>query len=510
MAHSILNDVLGPVMRGPSSSHTAAAYHIGKTILPLLETTPSRVVVTFDPRGSYAQTYRQQNADKSFAAALAGWALTDERFEQALEAVAAQGWELVFRTAPIDEADHPNYMRIALEGGDRPLVVDAKSTGGGTFVVCRIAGGACAIDGKRYACVVFADAHWTPPDGEWTCLASADRASAAESVWLGEFVEPIDPEAFADSPHVHRVVAIPPVYAVPRGPVWFESASQAAETALRENLTLGTLGCRYEAALLAADEADVRDEMKRRLGVMRASVEQGLAGEGLRLKLLEPCAGEVFRGCSQPGAALGGMPSKAAARAMAVMHVANSAGVICAAPTGGSAGVLPGVLETLREMLDLDDDRLVDAAFAAGVVGLIVANRATFAAEVAGCQVEIGAAGAMAAAASVEAVGGTAEQALAAAAVSLRNTMGWPCDLVLGRCEIPCHTRNAAAAAGALVCADLARFGYRNPIPLDETIDASLAVGTSLPAELRCTSRGGLAIVPSVERLAARETQGGY
>lgn len=496
-------------MRGPSSSHTAAAYHIAKTVLPLLETRPSRVVVTFDPRGSYAQTYHQQNADRSFAAALCGWDLTDDRFEQALEAAASQGWELSFRIAPIDAADHPNYMRIELGSDDRTLTVDAKSTGGGAFVVCRIAGCACAIDGKRHAVVVFADSDWTPPsENGWTRLEPGDRtADASSTLWLGEFVEPVDPIPAAGSPRVRRANAIPPVFGVPRGPVLFESAEQAAQIAARDKLTLGSLGCRYEATLLGNDEAAVRDEMKRRVGVMRTSVERGLAGQGVRLKLLEPCAGDIFRGCSQSGAALGGMTSKAAARAMAVMHVANSAGVICAAPTGGSAGVLPGVLETLREMLDLDDERLVDAAFAAGVVGLIVANRATFAAEVAGCQVEIGAAGAMAAAAAVEAAGGTAEQALAAAAVSLRNTMGWPCDLVLGRCEIPCHTRNAAAAAGAFVCADLVRFGYRNPIPLDETIDASLAVGTSLPAELRCTSRGGLAIVPSVERLAARQAR---
>ena len=127
--------------------------------------------------------------------------------------------------------------------------------------------------------------------------------------------------------------------------------------------------------------------------------------------------------------------------------------------------------------------------------------RATFAAEVAGCQVEIGAAGAMAAAAVVEAMGGTATQACHAAAIAFQNTMGSVCDLVQGMVEIPCHTRNAVAAANAFLCADIVLGGYLNPVPLDETIDAVYAVGLMLPSELRCTAKGGLAIAPSASSM---------
>jgi len=144
------------------------------------------------------------------------------------------------------------------------------------------------------------------------------------------------------------------------------------------------------------------------------------------------------------------------------------------------------------------------ALLAAGAIGIIIAARATFAAEVAGCQVEIGAAGAMAAAAVVEATGGSAGQAADAAAISLQNSMGSVCDLVQGVVEIPCHTRNAAAAAAAFLCADLIQGGYANPIPLDETIDAVYAVGKSLPPELRCTALGGLAATPSARALERR------
>ena len=195
----------------------------------------------------------------------------------------------------------------------------------------------------------------------------------------------------------------------------------------------------------------------------------------------------------------GGPHLRAAARAMAVLHVNGAMGVVCAAPTGGAAGTLPGTVVTLAEERHLDRKAIAKALFAAGAIGTIVATRATFAAEVAGCQVEIGAAGAMAAAAVVEAMGGSAAQACHAAAIAFQNTMGSVCDLVQGIVEIPCHTRNAVAAANAFLCADIVLGGYANPVPLDETIDAVYAVGKMLPAELRCTAKGGLAVAPSAQ-----------
>ncbi len=179
------------------------------------------------------------------------------------------------------------------------------------------------------------------------------------------------------------------------------------------------------------------------------------------------------------------------------MHVNSAMGVVCAAPTGGSAGTIPGAVLTLAEERRLSREQIALTLFAAGAVGLITAYRATFAAEVAGCQVEIGAAEAMAAAGLVDAVGGSARQACDAAAIAYQNSMGSVCDLVQGMVEIPCHSRNAAAAASAFVCADMVLGGYANPIPLDETIDAVYSVGRMLAPELRCTAKGGLALAPS-------------
>ena len=222
------------------------------------------------------------------------------------------------------------------------------------------------------------------------------------------------------------------------------------------------------------------------------------------MQLLQPSACKIMSAEAEGRVAIGGLHTRAAARAMAVMHTNGAMGVVCAAPTGGSAGVLPGVMVSLAEERGLPAATIARALFAASAVGLIVSFRATFAAEVAGCQVEIGAAGAMAAAAVVEAFGGTARQAADAAAIAFQNTMGSVCDLVQGMVEIPCHTRNAAGAASAFVCADLVMGGYDNPIPLDETVDAVYQVGRMMPSELRCTARGGLAVTPSALKLHRR------
>ena len=292
-----------------------------------------------------------------------------------------------------------------------------------------------------------------------------------------------------------------PLFFPRKGEPLFTSAAALLEYAEQNGETLGEAAIEYEATLLGISREGVIKEMLDRYAIMRQSVEDGLRDESSHMTWLQPHASKIMKAAQGKLLPFGGYPAKAAARALAVMHICNSRGVVCAAPTGGSAGVLPGVVVTLEEEFGLTGSDIARVLFAAGAIGLIVAYRATFAAEEAGCQVEIGVAGAMAAAAAMESAGGPPRDALDAASISLQNTMGMICDPVGGGCEIPCHTRNAAAAAGAFATADLVRGGYPNPIPLDEAIDASFTVGRALPPEFRCTARGGIAVVPSARRL---------
>jgi L-serine dehydratase len=388
----------------------------------------------------------------------------------------------------------------------------AKSIGGGAVIVDEIGGWSVHLTGDAHDLLVALDG---AADAEATVssLLSADlegmaalrrQQSGKEVLLHARRRSPLSSKALteiAKMPGVRRIWSAPPLSLIQHGEPLVASAAEMVSLAEERDLSLGQVALVYEATLLGLQEAEVLSEAMRRFEVMRAAVERGLGPDMPPMQLLRPSAGRIYEAEAGGNLAAGGLHTRAAARAMAVMHVNGVSGVVCAAPTAGSAGTLPGVLVTLFEEMGLNREETAHALLAASAVGLVLAVRATFAAEVAGCQVEIGAAGAMAAAAVVEAAGGTARQACDAAAISFQNTMGSVCDLVQGIVEIPCHTRNAVAASSAFVCADLILGGYRNPIPLDETIDAVYAVGKMLPRELKVTALGGLALAPSAQAL---------
>lgn len=183
--------------------------------------------------------------------------------------------------------------------------------------------------------------------------------------------------------------------------------------------------------------------------------------------------------------------------AMAVLEVNASMGVIVAAPTAGSAGIVPGLLLALQRAFQFSDEQMTDALFHAGAIGYLAMRNATVAGAVGGCQAEVGVASAMAAAAAVELMGGEPQQSLDAAATVLMNMLGLVCDPVGGLVEYPCQNRNAAGVANALIAAELALSGIHQMIPFDEMLDTMYQVGKRIPYELRETALGGCAASPS-------------
>ncbi len=516
---SILNNILGPVIRGPSSSHTAGSFFIGRLARSLLGEEPVAAEITFAANSSYAQVYQQQKADCGFAAGLLGWEITDERFPASLAYAAESGLDIRFQTATLPSADHPNFVQLRLKSaGGREINLKAKSVGGGMVEICELERWPVKVRGDKF------DYFFLLPKEEseaflqfWHSGASnlekievnqskeANRNHEAVLFHVSLF-RPLPEELLKKiklTLAVRNIWSAQPLMPVASGRPLFHSAAEAISLAAKQKLTLGELAIVYESQLLGLEESEIRRELAYRLTVMRQAVASGMRDD-LELQLLEPTAYLVYK-AEKEGKLAGGMLTRAAARALAAQHAAASTGVVCAAPTAGSAGTLPGVMVTLLEDRKISEAKAIEALAAAGAVGLIVGARATFAAEVAGCQVEIGAAGAVGASAVVEAAGGEPKQAFDAAAISFQNTMGSVCDLVQGICEIPCHTRNAVAAASAFICADLILGGYANPIPFDETIDAVYEAGKMLPPELKVTSLGGLALCPSALRLKRRE-----
>lgn len=175
---------------------------------------------------------------------------------------------------------------------------------------------------------------------------------------------------------------------------------------------------------------------------------------------------------------------------------------IVAAPTAGSCGVLPAVLLPLARSGEADEESICDALYVAAGFGQVIAARATLAGAEGGCQAEVGAASAMAAAALCHLKGGAPEQCAAAAAMALGNLLGLVCDPVAGLVEVPCVKRNVVGAVNAVSCANMALAGVDYAIPCDEVIDAMGRVGSLLSPDLRETGQGGLAATPTGVRIA--------
>ena len=278
----------------------------------------------------------------------------------------------------------------------------------------------------------------------------------------------------------------------------FKSASELLALCRQENLPISEVMRRREVELGETAREAVGRRMARALEIM---------GESAALPLKEPArstggliGGEsrkLYDHAARGEAICGPVLQRALAYAMGVSEVNASMGLIVAAPTAGSAGVVPGLLLALRDCYEIPDDRLIDALFNAGAVGYLAMRNATVAGAVGGCQAEVGVAAAMAASATVELMGGAPEQCLDAASTVLMNMLGLVCDPVGGLVEYPCQNRNAAGVANALIAAELALSGVRQLIPFDEMLDAMYAVGRRLPIELRETALGGCAAAPS-------------
>ncbi len=269
--------------------------------------------------------------------------------------------------------------------------------------------------------------------------------------------------------------------------------------AQQEGRSFGLYAVSRQAKDMEIKEKDLLARMGECLAVMRASVEKGLLGGKTRGGLAGGDARKIAQVRSQAGykSLAGGVLALAAQNAMAVGECNAGMGKIVAAPTAGASGVLPGVFFALEERWGLTEADLQRGLVAAGVIGMVIASRASLAGAMGGCQAECGSAAAMAAGAAVDMAGGTPDMVGQAAAMAMKNMLGLVCDPVAGLVEVPCIKRNAGAAAQALVASELAIAGIKSVIPVDEVFDAMKAVGNRLPCSLKETSEGGLAMTPT-------------
>lgn len=281
----------------------------------------------------------------------------------------------------------------------------------------------------------------------------------------------------------------------------YRNLAEAIRDAEARGVTLSTVALELEAKDQGRTVESIRDALRRALVIMREAVARGLVGDLYSSSgLVGGDAAKMRTG--PPGPLAGTMFRDVLARALAVQEVNAAMGVIVAAPTAGGAGVLPAVLTGIAASHNLSDEVVIDALATAGLIGAVVAERASLSGAEGGCQAETGAAAGMAAGAAVEMLGGTPSQVGHATALAQQGTLGLVCDPLGGLVELPCVFRNATGAAIALAAVEMAMAGVTFAIPVDEVIDTMGEIGRSMDVRYRETAGGGLAATPTGRRLA--------
>ncbi|ENL6230225.1 L-serine ammonia-lyase, iron-sulfur-dependent, subunit alpha [Staphylococcus pseudintermedius] len=281
----------------------------------------------------------------------------------------------------------------------------------------------------------------------------------------------------------------------------FKSVKELIERCEAENKAIYEVMLEQEMAVTGMTAEEVYTHMDRNLQTMENALEEGLAGVTSKTGLTGGDAVLMKQYIESGQALAGNLVLDAVSKAVATNEVNAAMGKICATPTAGSAGVVPGVLFSLKNRLQLNRQDMLNFLLTSGAFGFVVANNASISGAAGGCQAEVGSASAMAAAAIVVAAGGSPQQSAEGFAICLKNMLGLVCDPVAGLVEVPCVKRNAAGASNAIVSADMALAGITSRIPTDEVIDAMYKIGQTMPSALRETGRGGLAGTPTGQRL---------
>lgn len=497
---SIFNDVLGPVMRGPSSSHSAAACRIGLLLRDLMGEDIKNVVIDYDPNGSLVTTHESQGTDMGLYGGLLGWQADDPRMQDYKTHIEAAKIDIKVNYLSYGAA-HPNNYRISISNDTVTHTMSAISTGGGMIEVQEIDGSPVSMMGDYHELLVYGD--------DLNLIRSLIPDSLeGDKIVHPSFVEVKNTKGF-DNENIQVVRQIPgvkevrylrpvlPILAMQESSLPFENCTTMEEYARGTDQKLWELALKYESRRGNITEAEVFENMRHIARIMRGGINEGLEGTYYEDRILPAQSGGYQAKMEQKKLLGDPMLNKIVLYTTAMMEVKSSMGVFVAAPTAGSCGALPGAIFGAADSMGAVEDDIVRALLAAGMMGVFIARGATFAAEVAGCQAETGAGGSMAAAGLVTLMNGTLEQCIGASSLALQNSLGIVCDPIGNRVEAPCLGKNVMAASNALSCANMALAGYDHLIPYDEVVQSMKEVGDMMAHELTCTGLGGLAATPT-------------
>lgn len=508
---SIFNDVLGPVMRGPSSSHSAASLRIGRMALDLMDSDIKNVFVDYDPNGSLVTTHLSQGSDLGLTGGILGWETDDARLPNYRDEVAKAGIKIEVRYLDYG-AEHPNTYRLALRSDNKEHTMTAISTGGGMIEVQQIDGVPVSMKGDYFETLIFLKGSdegllgWLSQDNTFEEVLFTESADCSlinlkgrekpSDELLGEL------KSYSSVSEVRVLNPVLPVLAKKDLKVPFSSVQEMEEYRKgKEEMSLGELGAIYESERAGVSLDQVKSQMESLIKTMENSIALGLKGTHYDDRILHSQSPKFGEKMSAGQLVPGDVLNRIILYVSSMMEMKSSMGVIVAAPTAGSCGALPGAVLGVSDAMEKSMDQRIEAMFAAGIVGVFIASGATFAAEEAGCMAECGSGASMGAAGIVLLGGGTYKQQMAAASMALQSSLGMTCDTLANRVEAPCLGRNVTAASNALSSANMALADYDDLVPLNQVIDAMRQVGDLMPRELCCTGLGGLAITPASKEL---------
>ena len=515
-------EILGPIMVGPSSSHTAGALRCAQVAASLVEGSVKQV--TFTLWNSFAHTYRGHGTDRALLAGILGLDTDDERIRDAYRLADEAGLAYRFDIAGDDGSIHPNTVDISMVNEQGACAqVRGESLGGGKMRISRINGVGVDISGLyctlfvahrdapgvlaalanllayAHVNIAFCRTYRTEQGGQAYTVFETDGEPDASVLPMVRKLDNVNYATFIKLPGSASQLS-PGVTAEEL----FDDGAQLLDACADLNMNIGAVMAVREARLIG--EKRTCAAMRRVLDVMRDETSAPIINPQKSLGGF--IGGEAKRVAMAPtdtsASLLGAVQTDATAKAMAVLERSATMGVIVAAPTAGSAGVVPGCVLALADHLHLDDEQIMDALFCAAAIGLNLTTAACVAGAEGGCQAEVGSAAAMAAAALVQMMGGTPQQSLDASSIALSNLLGLVCDPVGGLVEVPCQNRNAIGVAAAFSSAQLALSGIGSLVPFDEMAKVMLSVGHALPASLRETAKGGIAQAPSAKSACAR------
>lgn len=507
---SIFNDVIGPVMIGPSSSHTAGSVRIGRLVRQLINDNHKikQFLVEFDRKTSIAATYHSQCADVGLAAGILGMDTQDPKLMRSLELAKQEGIEINFVVTDFPTEHTNTYKMTIIDEFENVSTMTALSIGGGMLTVTEINGISVNIDGGFYETLVFNDGKEETQNQIKEILKDYSITYAGNNGKLliaknSQNRLPIEREKdLLKLKGVTNVICLDCVLPIssqitPKVP--FASAEEMLKYG-EGKLKLWQLALRYESARGNISEDEVFSKMRELVEIMNNAIDSGLAGTEYEDRIL----GNQSQYIATSKLVGGSLVRSIIRNISAIMEHKSAMGVIVAAPTSGACSGLPGTIISIAREEGLDNDEITKAMLAAGMIGVFIAEFSTFSGEVGGCQAECGSGSGMAATGVVELMGGNAEQAVDAAAMALQNIVGMACTPIAGRVEVPCLGNNIMCGFNALASANMAIAGYDKVISLDDTIKANDPIGRSLPIEYRCTSQGGIAITTQAKEIEKR------